>query len=133
MGDDKQVPKKQQVNVELPTQFGGRQIQQLDIQDSKAHPHADFNWYLLNQIGVPARIPDVLADLVLWLAASTFLGSVGKQFIQFPGVLAIIAIVLVILLFLSIYVLKTASQPSIRWSLLYRWVLLFIGVCLGGR
>ncbi|MER3491066.1 MAG: hypothetical protein C4323_01285 [Mastigocladus sp. ERB_26_2] len=133
--NDKQLPNanKPQVNVELPTEFGGRKIQQLDIQGHTTHPHADFHWHLLNQIGVPARVPDVLADLILWLAASTFIGSVGKLLIHLPGVIAIIGVVLIILFFLSIYVLNTASQASIRWSLVYRWILIFIGIGLGVR
>ncbi|MER3587451.1 MAG: hypothetical protein C4322_03010, partial [Mastigocladus sp. ERB_26_1] len=61
------------------------------------------------------------------------IGSVGKLLIHLPGVIAIIGVVLIILFFLSIYVLNTASQASIRWSLVYRWILIFIGIGLGVR
>lgn len=133
MNDDKQVPNKPQVNVELPTEFGGRRIQQLNIQGSRTHPNAEFNWYLLNQLGIPARVPDVLADMLLWLAASSFLASVGKQLIQLPGVPVIVVAISGIVIFLSVYILKIAPEPKVRWSLTYRWFLILIGISLGVR
>jgi hypothetical protein len=133
MNEEQQTPNKQQVNVELPSAFGGKRIQQLDIQGSRTSPIADFNWYLLNQLGIPARVPDVLADMLLWLAACTFIGSVGKQLIQLPLVPAIASIVLAIAVVLCVYILKIATTPSIRWSLVYRWFLVCLGVYLGVR
>jgi|GEM_PF-3293230 len=133
MKDDQQIPNKPQVNVELPSAFGGRRLQQLNIQGSRNHPTADFNWYLLNQLGVPARVPDVIADMLLWIAASSFVGSVGKQLIQLPGVTAIAAVILAIAVVLSVYILKIATVPQVRWSLVYRWFLIFTGVSLGVR
>ncbi|MBR8832553.1 MAG: hypothetical protein DSM106950_00535 [Stigonema ocellatum SAG 48.90 = DSM 106950] len=133
MNDNQEVPNKPQINFELPTQFGGKRVQQLDIQGDRTHPIADFNWYILNQLGVPSRFSDVIADILLWVAASSFLASVSKQLIQFAGVSVIIAVISVLALALSIYILKIATVPKVRWSLVYRWFLIFLGVCLGVR
>ncbi len=133
MNDDQQIPNKSQVNVELPSGFGGRRLQQFDIQGSRTHPVDDFNWYVLNQLGIPARVPDVMADMLLWIAASSFVGSVGKQLIRLPGVAAIAGMILAIAVVLSIYILKIATLPQIRWSLVYRWFLIFTGISLGVR
>ncbi len=132
MNDEQKLPNQPRVNVDLPSPFGGKRIEQLDIQGSRTHPTADFNWYI-NQLGVPARIPDLIADMLLWIAASSFLASVGKQLIQFPGVLAIVAAILAIAVFLSIYILKIATVPKVGWFLGYRWFLIFLGVFLGVR
>ena len=133
MNDEQKLPNQPRVNVDLPRAFGGRRIQQLDIQGSRTHPTADFNWYILNQLGVPSRFPDVIADILLWIAASSFLASVSKQLIQFPGVLAILAVISAIAVVLSIYILKIATVPKVRWSLVYRWFLIFLGLSLGVR
>ncbi len=133
MNDEQQGNNKQQINIDLPSAFGGRRIQQLDIQDRRTHPAAEFNWYILNQLGVPARISDVLTDILLWLAASTFVGSVGKSLIQLPGVPMIVSVIWVIAVIFSVYILKIDTVSKVRWSLVYRWFLICLGISLGVR
>ncbi len=133
MKDDRQIPNKPRVNIELPTEFGGRKIQQLDIQGNRTLANEDFNWYLLNQLAVPSRVVDIMADILLWLATCSFLASISKHCIKLAAVWGTVTVISAIAVFLSFYILKIAPLPKVRLSLAYRWFLIFIGVYLGVR
>lgn len=133
MKDDKQVPNQPRVNIELPTEFGGKKIEQLDIKGNRTHPNEDFKWYLLNQIVVPSRVPYIMADILLWLATCSFLASISKHWIKLTPIAVTVAITVGIAVFLSFYILKIAPSPKVRLSLAYRWFLIFLGVSLGVR
>jgi hypothetical protein len=133
MNNDSQNQNKSQANVELPSAFGGRRFQQIDLQDTRTNPTSDFSRYLVNQLVVPGRVVDIFADMLIWISASSFLASGSKLLIKLPGVSVIAAIVSALAVFLSIYVYNIATTSKVRWSLVYRWFLIVIGVLLGVR
>lgn len=121
---------KVQVEFETPYTKG---TQKLDIQSNRISPIEQFSWKWLNRLYPPADPVDFALDAVSYVVAAGLIASVTTHLLWLFALPVLGAIALALMVGVVILCWLIAAEVKHGWLLLiYRLVLVLIGVLLGG-
>jgi hypothetical protein len=127
MSDD-ETPK---VTITADSLFGGgAKTEQVTVDSNRLNPVSEAERLWLERLAMPARPVDQFLQASCWLSLPALLVSVGRVIPTIELFLMPIAIALFIPLAASAY--AWLRFPRLRWFLAYRFVLVVLGIVIGG-
>ena len=124
-----QAPNTPELNLQLRGEFGSQKVEKLKIDHNRQSPTREFSQGWQELLSLPGRLCDILLQACCYVSGAGFATSLLIALPPLPLIIVPAAVALVATL--SVAAVAAHRYPALRCALLYRSILVVMGVALG--